>query len=82
MTKEKKQPQIIAEPLPLASTEELQKCNDEELSCQLRLFAVEQIRLIRAGKLKPTDGIVKNLKDLNASLRDYGKPELPLDFLN
>ncbi|RKR84195.1 hypothetical protein BDD43_4422 [Mucilaginibacter gracilis] len=77
-----KQGQVIASPYRLASAQELQGCDDiGALSFQLRLFGVEQIRLIQAGKLDPHTA-AQNLKDINQLLKEFGRPELSLDFLS
>jgi hypothetical protein len=83
MPNEKKQASVINLPYQLASDEALRGCDDIEiLSFQVRLFAVEKIRLIQAGKMQPTEKVIQNLKDANEVLKDFGKPTLPLDFLN
>ncbi|WP_147425706.1 hypothetical protein [Mucilaginibacter gracilis] len=81
MTKSQ-QSNIIDLPYQLASTEELQNCDDiGVLSFQLRMYGVEQIRLIQAGQLTPTPDVMRNLNSINEQLRDFGKPELSLAFL-
>jgi|GEM_PF-4011700 len=73
--------EIINTPYRLASDEEMQGCDDEVLSHQLRLYGVELIRLIHAGKLQAKD-VAHILRNINQSLKEFGKPLLALDFLD
>lgn len=80
--KESKQSNIINLPYQLAEPKDLQDCDDIGVfSFQLRLHGVEQIRLIQSGRLAPTPDVVRNLNSINELLREFGKPELPLEFL-
>ncbi len=83
MTQEQHQAQILCFPIKLYYREDLEDCYDPDvIELQLRLRATKSINDIIAGRIEPTPDIIENLLGKNYALRELGKPELSLDFLN
>lgn len=75
------QPQILYFPYQSLTGEDLADCNDVEvMSFHVRLWATKYLNAIYHGLLEPTPAIVQKLKNMNESLKELGKQELPLDF--
>lgn len=77
-----KQAQILYFPYQTMYGEDLAGCDGDTVAFHVRLWATRMLNAIHDGRMEPTDENIQKLRNLNESLRDLGKPELPLDFLN
>jgi len=81
--KDPKQAQILYFPYQTMYGEDLEDCDDPDtIAFHVRLWATKMLNAIHDGRMEPTEANVRKLQNLNESLRDLGKPELVLDFLN